>query len=608
MCSCGLLIALLLLKTVTSISGHYMIITKDFLKSLSDKFNEEIPFPLSTEFPLICKHAPSNCQPFLLQLHSTLAELFIPSVDPVQHLKLTNATIEVPNEPLTITTCFRYIPTGRGNDLYVLCLKNRTNWMLTTVTYKIRFTDSFELTAFQYGSGHGTPIDLDSPLIVTFSDSSDPVVLYVANVENGAELFIKDLNAGGDVYDRVSLPSDCIAPYELKHLHQLNALLKCSNRLLYLYDGSTMEFTKLPVQGIAMVERCANSTFIVMITIDGNIIFNKTASKLLMRISSHKIATPSFRLNAVHVSSFTCHWNGTYTNFYFAIPQNDNMMYYMSIPLEYAAKSSAAIEPHLILKLRSSNSLYSFTTAQSSIVGSAWVFQQFDSNHNKQETTLIDVDKEISDDRLTDGIAYVLSLESVLEHDDGKNPEDLSQGSNTQSKTPVLTIVISVVVVAALFFITTIGIVLYRRHPFNGQRIVQCVSDFASRNSQRLAAENMEMSTFANNQTETASVLTNANDADRSNDRHTTRNQSCQNIHVDNQSMIPNNQNVNVNMHDYQLNSTLITATSETAIQASDILSESVVPTSLLMPVGSRFNRSIHRNVSSGDRDDDTEM
>ena len=34
-------------------------------------------------------------------------------------------------------------------------------------------------------------------------------------------LYIRDLYAGGDVNNPMLLPSECISPYELRHLHQL---------------------------------------------------------------------------------------------------------------------------------------------------------------------------------------------------------------------------------------------------------------------------------------------------------------------------------------------------------------------------------------------------
>ena len=459
MCNNGPVTTLMLVLLTISTNGHYVIITKDIIRSLSDKFNVEVPHQLSIEFPLMCKHAPSNCQPYLLQFHSMVAELFMPSVDPVQHLKLINTTIGTPNVLLGVTTCFRYVPTGHGNEVYALCLKNHTV-EITLVIYKIRYTKDFEIepSPAQHGNGYGTHINLDSPLIVTFSESNDPVVLYIANVRGNAMLYIKDLNAGGDVHDHMPLPSDCSGPYELRELHQLDALLKCSNGLVYSYHGDTWEFTKMPVQGITMLERCANSSLsFVMITRDDTIMFGETILRPL-----------TFQPNAI--SSFMCHWNGTVTNFYFTIPQDNGMIHYMSIPLEHA---NPATVPHLMLKLSNREPLYSFDVTRSSIVGSAWIIKLFDSDNDTQETVLIDIDKEISDNRLSDDMAYVLSLKSVLEHDDGNGPGEFQGGDDPQTsgdsnKPPMLIIITSVVIVIVLLF-TIVGsillCILYRRNP-----------------------------------------------------------------------------------------------------------------------------------------------
>ena len=488
MCNNGAVTTLVLALLIISTNCHYVIITKDIIRSLSDKFNVEVPHQLAIEFPPMCKHALSNCQPFLLQSHSMMAELFMPSVNPVKHLKLINATIGTPDVLLGVTACFRYIPTGRGNELYALCLKNQTV-ETTLVIYIIRYAKDFKIqpSPAQYGSGYGTHIDMDSPLIVTISDSNDPVVLYIAN----AMLYIKDLNAGGDVYDHMLLPSDCIGPYELKHLHQLDALLKCSNRLVYSYHGDTREFTKMPVQGITMLERCANSSSFVMITRDDAILLKETVLRPL-----------TFQLNTV--SSFTCHWNGTVTNFYFTISQDDGMIHYMSIPLEYA---NPATVPHLMLKLSNREPFYSFDLTQSSIVGLAWVIKRFDSINNTQQTVLIDIDKEISDNHLSDDVAYVLSLKSVLEHDDGtdqrfQDNDDL-QTPGGSNGSPTLIIIISVVM-AIVILVAIIGsillfIILRRRNP---QRRARRQS-YSTLTGERLA-ENHAESTFTISQPESS--------------------------------------------------------------------------------------------------------
>ena len=623
----GALVAIMLVLLIISTNGHYVIITKDIIRSSSDTFDVEVPHQLSIEFPLMCKHVPSNCQPFLLQFHSMLAELFMPSVDPVEHLKLINTTIGAPEVLVGVTTCFRYIPTGHGNELYTLCLKNRTD-EITIVTYKIKYTEDFEIepSPAQYGNGHGTHIDMDSPLIVTFSNSNDPVVLYIANVRGDAKLFIKELNEGGDVYDLMLLPSDCIAPYELRHLHQLDALLKCSNGFVYAYHGDTREFAKLPFQGITMLERCTNSSSsFVMVTRDGVILFNEIALQPL-----------TFQPNAI--SSFTCHWNGTVTNFYFTISQDDGMIHYMSIPLEYA---NPVTEPHLMLKLSNREPHYSFDVTQSSIVGSAWVIKLFDSNRNMQETVLIDIDKEISNNRLSNDIAYVLSLKSVLEHDDGNDQGGFQGDGNPQtsgnsSKSPILIIsILVVVVVVVVFAVAIIGsvllLILYKRHP---QRRARRQSYSTLQTGERLAENYTESeTTFTSSQSgsehEThmntsddpavSNDVPTANDENHDQGNHQTTTDDSPlptSDHDDNQSPA-NDQSGNINTPTPNVNrmyayidstDTLIHATSESAIRVNDeIPSDSVVVDRLPMRVATTSSGPVNDSTERDSSDDETE-
>ena len=440
----------ILLMLVNLVGGQSLLVTEDSVTFISDNFNEEGPYKLSTKFPDMCTHVPANCRPILFSLGND-SLLLIPSYGFVKYFKLTNSSVEYSSK-LSLKNCIRYVSTGKGNnEFYAICLKNQTQEM-TTVTYKVRYTKNFELEVSKYGYGYGTRIDVHSPLIETFSDSSDPVVLYINDAEDGAELFIKDLNAGGDVCDRVVLPSDCTAPHELRHLHQLNALLKCSNGLLYLYDGNTIEFTKLPVKGIAMVERCTNSSFFVMVTNQGNILLNKSANNL-MRISFLKITIDLLRLDAL--SSFSCFWNGTATIFYFTVSQDNGMVYYMNITLEYVAESKTSTEAHQMLKSIAHDPLH---VIQSNIVGSAWINKLTDEDDNFRDAVFINIKTGSTGSYLLNGPAYVLPYQDQPFHlhsdtlvKDETTSEEPENSRNPQTLTIVISIsVCSVVVVAVI--------------------------------------------------------------------------------------------------------------------------------------------------------------
>ena len=444
--------------------GHLLIILENHITSLSDDFNEAAPHEQVTKFPLMCKRVPANCQPFLLSLIND-SVLLIPSDDPVKYFKLTNSSITYLNE-LSLKECFRYFPTGKGdNELYALCLKNQTD-ETTTVTYKIQYTEDFRLTFSQYGYGYGTHIDLDSPLIVTFGDSNDPVILYIANVGDDAELFIKELDAGGDVYDHIFLPSDCIGPYELRHLNQLDALLKCSNGLAYFYYSDTSEFAKLLVQGITMVERCANSSFFVVITAQGNILLNKTTSDGLIRIPFFKITVNLFQVDTI--SSFACYWNGTDTVFYFTVSQDDGMMYYVYIPLEYVAKLNAVTEAHQMLKLSTHGLSHAL---QSNIVGSAWVTKLTDEDHNVQETIFINIRTKTTGSHPSNGLSYVLSYQDkpFHSHPNAIEVKDDETESNFENSNPnklpqfVTGILVSVCALIAITILVAVFRMYYKK-------------------------------------------------------------------------------------------------------------------------------------------------
>ena len=455
-----------LLMVVNLAGGQLLLLTENSVTTLSDNFSKEDPHKPATKFPEMCARVPANCGPFLLSLGND-SLLLIPSYSFVKYFKLTNFSVEYVNK-LSITNCLRYISTGKGNnEFYAICLKNQTQEM-TTVTYKIRYTDHFELEVSKYGYGYGTHIDMDSPLVVTFSDSSDPVVLYITNVEDGAELFIKDLNAGGDVYDHVSLPSDCIAPYELKHLHQLNALLKCSNGLLYEYDGNIMEFAKLPFQSIAMVEQCVNSSSFVMVTNQGNILLNKT-TKNLMRIPFLKITVDSVQLDAL--SSFACYWNGTATIFYFTVSHINDMIYYLNIPLEYVAESRTVIEAHQMAKFAVHAPL---RIIQSSIVGPAWISRLTDQDNDTQDTVfIINIKTESSGYYLSNGPAYVQSyqdqpfhihFDAIVKDETTSEPENANSNGFPQTLTILIsTSVFSIVAIIVVAMIFGLMYIVYHR-------------------------------------------------------------------------------------------------------------------------------------------------
>ena len=478
---------------VISAHSHFLFITEDNIVSLSDDFNEAAPHKLTTKFPSMCKHMPANCQPFLLSLAND-SVLLIPSVDLVKYFKLTNSSLIFLNE-LSVKHCFRYFPTGKGNnELYALCLKYHTDEM-TTVTYKIRYTDDFRLTVSQYGYGYGTHVDINSSLVVTFSDSSDPIVLYIANGGSEDMLYIKDLNAGGDVCDHMSLPSDCTGPYELSHLYHRIALLKCSNGLGYLYDSYTSEFIKLLVQGITMIKRCANSSFFVVITTQGNILLNKTASDSLIRIPFFKVTVNSFQLDAI--SSFACHWNGTATVLYFTVLQDDDMMYYMYIPLEHVAKLKSYTEAHQMLKVPTHGLSY---ILQSSIVGSAaWVTKLTDEDNNIQETVLINIRTKTSGSHSSNGLPYVLSYQNNSFHSNTIKVKEVTESdSETYNSKRLPRFIIGIFASIAVIVLVIVAIIIvYCKRQGKRERptlYLTLYSRILKRNGEELAAEEHDTS------------------------------------------------------------------------------------------------------------------
>lgn len=387
------------------INGHFVVVTNDIIRSLSHDFIEETPYEHTTDFPPICKHVDTNCQLYLLQCDD-VAELLTPSVYLPKYFKLVNNTISVSNELLNITQCFRYFPTGKGvNEVYALCLKNHSVEM-TTVTYELHCTKYGGIEYRQLGGGYGTHIDLNSPVIVTHTNYTGPMVLYITNIDGRDWLVVKEIYADGDDRTITLLPPSCAGPHELIQFYQLSALLKCSNGLMYFYDGDNYKFLKLPVQNIAMVGVCDNSSSFVMATNNGYILLNKTASKPLIRIPLLKITSNLVQVNTI--LSFICQWNGTATNLYFTVRQGD-MIYYLSIPLEHASNTST--EARVIFV--DHNPPYSFDIIHSSIAGPAWVTKLIDSDHNTQKTVLIDMKTEKQDDHISHGLAYVLSLHSA---------------------------------------------------------------------------------------------------------------------------------------------------------------------------------------------------
>ena len=479
---------------VISACGHFLIITEDTIISLSDDFSEGAPHKLTTKFPSMCRHMPANCQPYLLSLAND-SVLLIPSVDPVKYFKLTNSSIKFLNE-LSVKQCFRYFPTGRdNNELYALCLKNQTD-ETTTVTYKIQYTDKFRLSVSQYGYGYGTHIDFNSPLVVT---DNDPIVIYIANARGKDMLYVKDLNAGGDVCEHMSLPLDCTSPYELRYLYHRIVLLKCSNGLAYFYDSDTQEFVKLLIQGIAMVERCANSSFFVVITTQGSILLNKTASDSLIHIPFFKVTVNSFQLDTL--SSFACHWNGTATVLYFTVLQDDGMMYYLYIPLEHVAKLKSFTEAHQMLKLPTRGLSY---TLESSIVGSAWVTKLADEDNNIQETVLINIQTKISGIHSSNGLPYVLSYQNKSFHSDTIEVKKVTESEsgnhdNSNKGLPqfgigILASVCAVIAVVVILIVTATVLRKYckRERPTLDMTLYSRVLE---RNGEELAAEEHELDT-----------------------------------------------------------------------------------------------------------------
>jgi len=147
------------------------MITTDVIRTLSDDFSEEKSYSLTTEFPLICKHVPADCEPLLLPFDSIHNELLVPAVD-LKHLKLVNTTIKISlKQFLRIKECFRYFPTGKGsNEIYALCLKNHSyEW--TILVYKLKYTSDFAgIKIYRLGDSYGSHIDMDSQLIVIHSN------------------------------------------------------------------------------------------------------------------------------------------------------------------------------------------------------------------------------------------------------------------------------------------------------------------------------------------------------------------------------------------------------------------------------------------------------
>ena len=422
------LLVVLSLLTIPNINGHNLLITQDSIGSLSDDFVKEVSHNYINKFPTICnEHMPPKCEPVLLPFVDNIVVL-IPSVDPLKQLEFTNTSIISSNE-LSLTDCFRYIPKDNiSSDLYVLCLKNNTH-EITIVTYLIEYDESFTPIWFPYSNDYGGHIDLDSPLAVISSNVTGPEVLYIATNRGNTWLYIKHLSAGGDSVTIKPLPNNCASPYEVKHLYQSYALLKCSNGFVHIYDTFIGEFTKLAgVQGVAMIHRCTNSSSsFVMITHQGNILLNKTASDPLRSIPSFKITVNSHQLKAI--SSFTCHWNGLSTQLYFTTSQEDDMIYYLSVSLEHIAESTVT-EAHQMLKF--STTLIPSYIHQPSIEGSTWITALTDEDNNVQERVFINVKTGASSRRLSDGLSYLLSYSDRPFHTH-ENPTDIVKPEETES-------------------------------------------------------------------------------------------------------------------------------------------------------------------------------
>ena len=441
-------------------NGHFMVLSEDSIEFLSDNFNEGVPHKLTTKFASICKHVPANCQPFVFPNDSMI---LIPSVDQVKLLEFTNTSIKTLHK-LNLTNCFRFVPTGIGNELYALCLKYH-QYEVTIVTYKIEYTKDLMPLPSQYDSGYGTHINLDSPLIVVSSNFTGPVVLYIAMVRGDAMLFIMQLKYGGDVHSTQTLPSNCSGPYELKPLYQSYALLKCSNGFVHTYDVYIGEFTKLPVQGITMIERCANSSSFVMVTSQGNILLNKTASEALVVVSFFKITVNSLQLDTI--LSFACHWNGFATYFYFTALQ-DGTTYYLSFPLEHVAKLYTVIEAHQMLKFTTSGSQH---VSQSNIVGSAWTTELDNEKSTVQELVFINIITEASGSHLSNDVVYMLSYEDKPYH--SQSPDTKSKPKNSSGLTP--STIGCVVAGCALIVLITLLSLIFRRHRVLAKRWYFCI-------------------------------------------------------------------------------------------------------------------------------------
>ena len=433
-------------------NGHFMVLSEDSIEFLSDNFNEGVPYKLTTKFAPICKHVPANCQPFVFPNDSMI---LIPSVDEVKLLEFTNISIKTLHE-LNLTNCFRFVPTGTGNELYALCLKYH-QYEVTIVTYKIEYNKDLMPLPSQYDSGYGTHIDLDSPLIVT-SDSTGPVVLYIAMVQGDAMLFIMQLKHGGDVHSTQPLPSNCTGPYELKPLYQSYALLKCSNGYVHTYDIYMGEFTKLPVQAITMIEQCANSSSFVMVTSQGNVLLNETTSETLVLVSFFKITINSLQLDTI--LSFACHWNGFATYFYFTALQ-DGTIYYLSFPLEHVAKLNTVTEAHQMLKFTTAGSQH---ISQSNIVGSAWTTELANENNIVQELVFINIRTEASGSHLSNDVVYMLSYEDKPYH--SPSPDTKSEPKNSSGLAPstIGYMVAGCALIVIIALTTFLSFLIFRRH------------------------------------------------------------------------------------------------------------------------------------------------
>ena len=472
------IVALMVVSSfITMVTGHDLIVTEDTITSLSDNFVEEVSHYHVTQFPAMCEHMPANCEPFLLPYVQNIVVL-IPSMDPLKHIKLTNDSINSLNE-LRLTNCFRYLPTGSSNltnDLYVLCLKNQTH-ETTIVTYLIDY-EEFTPTWYQYGNKYGTHIDLDSPLTVISNNFSGPVVLYIATIGGNARLYINPLRAGGDAVSVMSLPNTCTGPYELKHLYQLHALLKCSNGFVYIYDAFIGEFTKLPgVQDVTMISRCTNSSSsFVMITHQGNILLNKSASEPLRAIPFFIITVNSRWLNAI--LSFACHWNGLSTQLYFTTSQDDGQLYFLSVSLEHVAESTLT-EAHQMLKFSTTHS--PSYTPQPSIVGSAWITELTDEGNNMQERVFINIITGASSRRPSNGLAYLLSYADKPFHSHGADDTEVKdtetesdvKDTNGLPQSILVTCSVIIVIVASATFALFILIYKYRHRSIgrHGSRV-----------------------------------------------------------------------------------------------------------------------------------------